>query len=76
MAAATAMIHIRVDANVKTQAAETLASMGLTISDAIRIFLTHVVADKELPFALNAPNVTSRVAIAQADEIIKSRRDR
>ncbi len=35
--------------------------MGLTVSDAIRVFLTRVVADKELPFALKAPNATSRV---------------
>ena len=53
-----------------------LASMGLTVSDAIRVFLTRVVADKELPFALKAPNATSRVAIAEANEIIKSRRAR
>ncbi|MGT2454066.1 type II toxin-antitoxin system RelB/DinJ family antitoxin [Cupriavidus basilensis] len=74
--AATTMVHVRVDENVKAQAAETLASMGLTVSDAIRVFLTRVVADKELPFAIKAPNATSRVAIAEASEIIKSRRAR
>ena len=76
MAATTTMVHVRVDENVKAQAAETLASMGLTVSDAIRVFLTRVVADKELPFALKASNATSRVAIAEANEIIKSRRAR
>ena len=70
------MIHVRVDKNVKAQAAETLASMGLTVSDAVRVFLTRVVADKELPFAIKAPNATSRVAIAEASEIIKRRRVR
>ena len=29
-------------------------------------------SDKELPFALKAPNATSRVAIAEANEIIQS----
>ncbi len=76
MAAATTMVHVRVDKNVKAQAAETLASMGLTVSDAIRVFLTRVVADKELPFAIKAPNAASRVAIAEASEIIKSSRAR
>lgn len=76
MAATTTMIHVRVDEDVKAQATETLASMGLTVSDAIRVFLTRVVADKELPFAIKAPNETSRVAIAEAGEIIKSRRAR
>lgn len=76
MAATTTMVHVRVDENVKAQAKETLASMGLTVSDAIRVFLTRVVADKELPFAIKAPNATSRIAIAEAREIIKSRRTR
>ena len=70
------MVHVRVDENVKAQAAETLASMGLTVSDAIRGFLTRVVADKELPFAIKAPNAASRAAMAEASEIIKSRRAR
>lgn len=76
MPATTTMVHVRVDENVKTQATETLASMGLTLSDAIRVFLTRVVADKELPFALKAPNATSRAAMVEAGEIIKSRRAR
>lgn len=76
MAATTTMVHVRVDENIKLQAAETLASMGLTVSDAIRVFLTRIVADKELPFAIKAPNATSRTAMAEASEIIKSRRAR
>ena len=76
MAVTTTMVHVRVDENIKAQATETLASMGLTVSDAIRVFLTRVVADKELPFALKAPNATSRVAIAEANEVIKNRRAR
>lgn len=76
MAGTTTMVHVRVDENVKAQATETLASMGLTISDAVRVFLIRVVADKELPFAIKAPNATSRAAIAEAGEIIQSRRAR
>lgn len=76
MAATTTMVHVRIDETVKAQAAETLASMGLTLSDAIRVFLNRVVADKELPFALKAPNATSRAAIAEAEKIIQSRRAR
>jgi len=73
---ATTMVHVRLDENIKAQATETLAAMGLTVSDAVRVFLTRVVADKELPFALKAPNATSRAAIAEADAIIKGRRAR
>ena len=72
----TTMIHVRVDEQLKVQAAETLAAMGLTVSDAIRVFLTRVVADQELPFAIKAPNASSRAAMAEASEIIKGRRAR
>ncbi len=76
MAATTTMVHVRVDEKIKAQAAETLSSMGLTVSDAVRVFLTRIVADKELPFALKAPNESSRLAIAEADQIVQSRRAR
>jgi DNA-damage-inducible protein J len=76
MTAPTTMVHVRMDENLKAQAAETLAAMDLTISDAIRVFLTRVVADNALPFALQAPNATSGVAIAEASDIVKTRRAR
>jgi len=76
MDASTTMVHVRVDENIKAQATETLNSMGLTVSDAIRVFLTRIVADKALPFALKAPNDASLEAIAEADQLIKSRRAR
>ncbi len=31
----SAMLHVRVDEEIKTQATEALASMGLSVSDAI-----------------------------------------
>jgi DNA-damage-inducible protein J len=74
--ASTAMIHVRIDDELKTAAAETLASMGLSLSDAIRVFLTRVVADNEMPFAIKAPNAASRVAIAETEGMIQRRRAR
>lgn len=74
--AATTMVHVRVDEHLKAQAAQTLALMGLTVSDAIRVFLTRIVADQELPFAIQAPNAASRVAMAEASAIIEQRRAR
>ena len=53
--ASTTMIHVRIDEETKTAAAATLASMGLSLSDAVRVFLTRVVADNELPFSIKAP---------------------
>jgi DNA-damage-inducible protein J len=69
--AATAMIHVRVDEEVKTQATEALASMGLSVSDAVRVFLKRVVAERAMPFELRVPNAETRAAMAEADAIAR-----
>lgn len=74
--ASTTMIHVRIDEQVKAQANETLAAMGLSMSDAVRVFLTRVAAEQRLPFALQVPNAETRAAMAEADEIASTRRAR
>ena len=74
--ATTTMVHVRVDEQVKAQATETLAAMGLSVSDAVRVFLMRVVAEQQMPFALKAPNAETRVAMAEADEIARTRHAR
>lgn len=71
--AATTMVHIRVDETLKTRATDTLAAMGLSLSDAVRVFLTRVVAEQGLPFELKAPNAETRAALAEAEAIIGAR---
>jgi DNA-damage-inducible protein J len=60
---ATSMVHIRVDEKVKARAAKTLASMGLTVSDAVRLLLTRVAAEKALPFDVRVPNRQTTAAM-------------
>lgn len=60
---ASSMVHIRVDEKVKARAAKTLASMGLTVSDAVRLLLTRVAAEKAMPFEVRVPNRETRAAI-------------
>ena len=74
--ATTTMVHVRVDEQVKAQATETLAAMGLSISDAVRVFLLRVIAEKQMPFALKVPNAETRVAMIEADEISRAHRAR
>ena len=62
--ATTTMVHVRVDEQVKAQATETLAAMGLSVSDAVRVFLMRVVAEQQMPFPLKAPNAETRTAMA------------
>ena len=52
MAARTSMLHVRVDDDLKTEASEKLASVGLTVSDAVRILLTRVAKEGGLPAGL------------------------
>ena len=50
----TSMLHVRVDEELKVEAAETLAGFGLTVSDAVRILLTRIAKEGGLPVGLTA----------------------
>lgn len=52
MPAQTSMLHVRVDDRLKSEAADALAGVGLTLSDAVRILLTRVAAEGGLPAGL------------------------
>jgi DNA-damage-inducible protein J len=64
---ASSMVHIRVDGEVKEQAAEALATMGLTVSDAVRILLTRIAAEKAMPFEVRVPNRATLEAMKAGD---------
>jgi DNA-damage-inducible protein J len=63
---ATEMVHVRVDKRVKARAAKTLSAMGLSVSDAVRVLLTRVAAEKALPFEVKVPNATTVAAMREA----------
>jgi DNA-damage-inducible protein J len=65
--ATTSMVHIRIDQKVKSRAAKTLASMGLTVSDAVRLLLTRVAEEKALPFEVRVPNRETVAAMKAGD---------
>ena len=50
----TSMLHVRVDDDLKADAAKKLASFGLTVSDAVRILLTRITKEGGLPVGLTA----------------------
>ena len=72
MAAHTSMLHVRIDDETKAQATQTLAAMGLSVSDAVRLFLHRVVVDQAFPLELKVPNAETRKAMAEADEIVST----
>ena len=74
--AQSSMLHIRVDDETKTQATEALADMGLSMSDAVRIFLKRVVNDQAFPLELKVPNAETRAAMEEARAMMKARQAR
>lgn len=63
----TTMIHVRVDQKTKQMAAKALAAMGISVSDAVRMMLVRVAAEKALPFDVKVPNATTIKAMRAAD---------
>ncbi len=61
-----ALIETHVDSNVKEEATRVLATMGLTISDAIRLMLIKVAQDHKLPFDEFIPNAETVKAMEEA----------
>ncbi len=65
---ASTMVHVRVDEKVKEQASATLAKMGMSVSDAVRMMLVRVVAEKALPFDVRVPNAKTVKAMQATDK--------
>ena len=64
----TTMVHVRVDEKTKQRAAKALAGMGISLSDAVRMLLVRVVAEKALPFEVRTPNATTVKAMRAAEK--------
>jgi DNA-damage-inducible protein J len=60
-------VRCRIDPKTKEDAAEVIESMGLTVSDAIRLFLTRVASEGAIPFELRVPNAKTVAAIAELE---------
>ena len=62
-----AVIRSRVDAKVKARAAKVFEKLGMTLSEAIRLFLHQTVAEKAIPFAIKIPNTATSAALKELD---------
>jgi DNA-damage-inducible protein J len=72
----TSMLHIRVDDDTKEQATLALTAMGLSMSDAVRLFLRRVVIDQAFPLELKVPNAETRAAMEESRAMMAARRAR
>ena len=69
----SADVRLRLEPNLKIEAARILAETGLELSMAIRMFLKQVVAHRGLPFDVRQPNTSTARAMREAEAIAKPR---
>lgn len=67
------MLHVRVDNQTKEQASSALEAMGLSVSEAVRVFLRRVAVEQAIPFAIKVPNATTRAAMEEARAMNRAR---
>jgi DNA-damage-inducible protein J len=60
------VIRARIDEKTKAEATAVLGAMGLTLSDAFRLMVKRIVAEKALPFEPLVPNDDTIAAMREA----------
>jgi DNA-damage-inducible protein J len=66
--AKTAVIHARVEPKLKKKAETVFKRLGLSSTDAIRLFYTQVELNNGLPFEVRIPNEETLQALRELDE--------
>jgi DNA-damage-inducible protein J len=57
--------NLYLNTEIKEKAKEILSRYGLSLSEAVNIFLTQVVLEKGIPFRIQIPNETTRKAMEE-----------
>jgi DNA-damage-inducible protein J len=63
---ANAVVRARIDERTKNEASAVLGAMGLTVSDAFRLLMMKIAAEKALPFEPLVPNEETIAAMKAA----------
>jgi DNA-damage-inducible protein J len=66
--AKTEYVHVRIEPEIKHDAENVLAEIGLSTSDAITLFFKQIALFRGLPCPVQCPNERTRRAIAEARE--------
>ena len=64
-------LHVRMDTELKKKATAALAAMGLTASEAVRLFFHRIAVDQAFPLELKVPNARTRQAMAESEEMMR-----
>jgi DNA-damage-inducible protein J len=73
--AKTASLHIRIEPEIKREAEGMFSKFGITISDAVNMFIKQSLFVGGFPFELRQPryNIETEAAIKEANDIIAGR---
>ncbi|MDM8536681.1 type II toxin-antitoxin system RelB/DinJ family antitoxin [Desulfobacterales bacterium HSG17] len=61
------IVRARIDADTKAKATLALDAMGLSTSEAIRMFFIRIAEEQRLPFDVKVPNTTTQAAIKELE---------
>ena len=70
-----ALVRARISKKTKTQAEKVMKKMGLSTSEAIRIFFNQIVDNKSLPFELCMPSPATQRALDEDTSKAKRYKD-
>ena len=59
------------DTEMKRKATEALAAMGMTASEAVRLFFHRIAVDQAFPLELKVPNARTRQAMVESEEMMR-----
>ncbi len=63
----TQMIHARIEPKLKRSTERIFSEIGISTTEAIRLFLKQVELHRGLPFAVNIPNAETLAAMREAN---------
>ena len=72
----TQMIHARVDPKLKKSAERIFTKIGISRTEAIRLFLKRVELHKGLPFPISIPNAKTVAAMMETNDATALKRYR
>ena len=69
----SSMLHVRLDDDLKAQGNAVVEAIGLSASEAVRLFYKRVVAEQAFPLELKVPNAKTRAAMEEARAMMQAR---
>jgi len=63
----SAVVHARIEPEIKREAEEVLKELGLSPTDAVRLFYRQICMRRGLPFPVRTPNKTTREALLKSE---------